>query len=609
VRFAVATCLLAACGSAASVHAQTDPSPSAPQQTVVAKDAPQNSTAAQAPYAPQTKDAPYTIVVPPEYRPAYPVQQLEGQGSTYIPLDSWMYPALDRLHALGYLDSVFLGIRPWTRLSVLHMLARTADAVENADGPGADEAQGIYLAVEKELSPDLGFTGEHAELDTVYTRFLGITNTPLNDSYHLGQTIYNDYGRPFQAGVNNVSGLGGRVEAGRFTLQVRGEYQRAPSATGYTPALGQLLSDVVDLIPYNSVPHQDTIPVGPIGSISDFRLLEATVSYHVLNHEISFGKTDHWWGPGKGGAFAWSNNADNIYAFEINRVEPLRIPFLSRLTGPFRYDFFVGSLQGHTQPNRPYVHSEKISLQPTRNLELGFERSVIWGGKGHEAVTLHTFLRSFFSLSGTDIATKFSNRDPGARFGAFDFSYRLPYLRNWLTLYTDSFAHDDVNPISAPRRAAIRPGIFLSHVPGVPKLDFRVEAASTDPGTSRSNLGQFLFYEGVQQQGTTNKGFLYTDAIGREDKGGQAWLTYHLSPQEHLQLSYRNVKAAKDFIAGGTTQNQYKLDIVKRVVPDVEVHAAFQYESWKAPIYHTGLNSDGSVWGGITWYPHKAKQF
>src|ERR1017187_8666189 len=36
---------------------------------------------------------------------------------TYVPVDSWVYPALDRLHGLGYLDTAFLGIRPWTRRS------------------------------------------------------------------------------------------------------------------------------------------------------------------------------------------------------------------------------------------------------------------------------------------------------------------------------------------------------------------------------------------------------------------------------------------------------------------------------------------------------------
>jgi hypothetical protein len=285
----------------------------------------------------------------------------------------------------------------------------------------------------------------------------------------------------------------------------------------------------------------------------------------------------------------------------------VRIPLLSRLTGPFRYDFTVGDLQGHTAVNSPWLHAEKVSFKPTRDLEFGFERTVIWGGKGHEPITLHTFLRSFFSFQNVDAHVKSTSLDPGARFGSFDFTYRLPFVRDWLTLYTDSLAHDDVNPISAPRRAGIRPGIYLSHFPAFSHLDMRVEAATTDPPTSRSHLGQFLEYEAVAQQGTTNKGFLFGDAVGREDKGGQAWLTYHLSPAEYVQFSYRGVKAAKDFIAGGTTQNEYKGEIVKRLGDDLEVKGWVQYEQWKAPLYSPGAHSDVGVAGQLTWYPHETK--
>ncbi len=76
------------------------------------------------------------------------------------------------------------------------------------------------------------------------------------------------------------------------------------------------------------------------------RWMELYASYHVLNHEISFGKQDNWMGPGLGAGFAYSNNAENIYSFNINRVEPLRIPWLSYITGPFRYEFLIGSLKG-----------------------------------------------------------------------------------------------------------------------------------------------------------------------------------------------------------------------------------------------------------------------
>ncbi len=529
-----------------------------------------------------------------------------ARGSTYIPIDSWIYPALDRLQALGYINYAYLGLRPWTRQSITHVLDQTANFQDLTSKDA--EAYEIYFAVRKELN-----TGTHTFADlrnprnsfeSAYTRLGGITGTPLRDSFHLGQTFVNDYGRPYQEGFNPISGFSTRSEVGRFALYFRGEYQHSPDAPGYSQSLANTLS-TIDGVPIATYPNQSIIPVGPIASVNNFRIVEANISYLLLNHEFSFGKSDHWMGPAKGGSFAYSNNAENIYAFQIDRIEPLYIPLLSKLTGPFRYQFFVGSLKGHVDPRDPWIHVEKISFKPTVNLEFGFERSVIWGGEGHVPITIHSFLRSFFSVQNVSAEEKLSRNDPGARFGAFDFSYRLPFVRKWLTLYTDSWAHDDVNPISAPRRAAIRPGIYLSHVPGLPQLDFRVEAASTDPPTSRSNGGQFLYVEQVQKEGYTNKGFIIGDWIGRESKGGQAWLTYHLSPREDIQFSYRNAKAAKDFIPGGTTQNSFQFSAVKRLHEDLELRGLVQYEGWKAPVYKPGLQSNTAVAFQVTWFPRE----
>jgi hypothetical protein len=244
------------------------------------------------------------------------------------------------------------------------------------------------------------------------------------------------------------------------------------------------------------------------------------------------------------------------------------------------------------------------------NLEFGFERTVIWGGKGHEPINLHTFLRSFFSLSSPSAADKNSPQDPGARFGAFDFSYRLPFLRNWLTLYSDSEAHDDLSPIDAPRRAAWRPGLYLSHVPGIPRLDVRVEGASTDPPIGLIILaGHFMYWEQIQQQGYTNQGQLFGDWIGRADKGGQGWLTYHLSGDEWLQVGIRNQKAVKEFILGGTTLNDINFQAVKRIGKDFELSGNFAYERWRAPIYLPGLQTVTTTTIQLTWFPKRHTRF
>ncbi len=530
----------------------------------------------------------------------------EAQGSVYVPIDNWVYPALDRLHALGYIDTAFLGLRPWTRLSIAHMLAESEDAIDS--GTANDEARGIYAALMHELQPDIDRAGGRGvQLESVYTNLRGVSGTPLRDSFHLGQTLVDDYGRPYQEGFNNYSGVSGYGVDGRFSFYFRGEFQRAPSATGYSQTLAAFLSNTIDGIPYATNPVQDTIPQGPILTANDARIVEANLSYHLLNHELSIGKSDHWLGPDQGASMLWSNNAENIYDFEINRVEPLYIPLLSRLTGPFRYDFFVGSLKGHTYPNDPWVHMEKISFKPTRDLEFGFDRLTIWGGKGHAPITLHTFLHSFFSFQNVTPAEKLSRDDPGARFGTFDFSYRLPFLSHWVTLYTDSLVHDDVSPISAPRRAGYHPGIYLARFPGLEHLDLRLEGASTDTVSASVESGQFLYWENVQRQGPTNKGFLVGDWVGRQGKGGQAWLTWHLSPQEDLQLQYRNAKAAPDFIPGGTTQNDYAFSVRKRVRKDIEIRGLVQFEAWKAPVYKTGVQHDATAEACITWYSRVSK--
>src|SRR6185312_4018423 len=425
----------------------------------------------------------------------------------------------------------------------------------------------------------------------------------LRDSYHLGQTLSNNYGRPYQTGFNNITGFSTVNELGRFSLRIRGEYQHSPSGSGYPLALASKLSklDFLTYAPPNA--PQATIPADPVAAQNPFRLVEASLSFHLLGHEISGGKTDAWLGPAAGGAMAWSNNAENIYSFRINRVEPLHIFLVSKLLGPVRYDFFVGSLKGHTSPNSPWVHSDMFAFRPTKNFEFGFQRTIIFGGKGHAPVTLHTFLKGFFDFSDTTQAEKYSREDPGARFSDFNFSYRLPFVRRYATLYADSIAHDDVTPISAPRRAAYRTGIYISQIPKLPKLDFRVEAVTTDPRVGRSFAGTFNYFEVVQLQGYTNKGYIMGDWIGREAKGGQAWLTYHLSGNEWVQLEYLNKKTPKDFIPGGTTQNQFKASVVKRLGQNLELNGWVQYEGWKAPIYKPGLQKNTTVAVQFTWFP------
>ena len=523
-------------------------------------------------------------------------------GSPYISLDSWICESALRLHELGYLSTLDVGLRPYTRLALLHALSLSQERIQAClpELPECLEPHLLFNRLERELAQEItGRSSREVRMEASYSRIRVIGGPALNDSFHVGQTFSNDYGRPFSQGINVISGVSGYATRGRFNLDLRGEYQHAPSSSGYNPQATSFLKSEDGL----SQGRHGIIPEGDSQEENHFRLITANISAHLSGHQLSFGRSDDWLGPAVGGSMAWSNNAEPIYALRIDRIEPAYFPVVSRFAGPFRYKFFVGSLKGHDTPNDPWVHMEKVSFLPAPDLEFGFARTVIWGGKGHVPITLGTFLRSFFSPAGVQTAVKFSRNDPGARFSTFDFNYRLPFRRHLFAIYADSFVHDNVFPVSNPARAAIRPGLLLTRLPHLQRVDLRAEGVYTDIADPNSVGGNFFFYEGVQKNGYTNRRFLLGDAVGRENKGGNAWVTWHRRPDEEVQISFRSNKAAKDFIRYGTTQQDVTVSARLRPKPTVEFNTSLQAELWRAPLIRSSTQNNVALTFQVTWFP------
>src|SRR5439155_1507881 len=206
-----------------------------------------------------------------------------NMGSPSVPLDSWIYPALERLVALGYIKTAYLGIRPWTRIECARMLEEAEQRIGDEDEQGG-EAPRIYSELSKELSDETnrlnGAANVGASLDSVYVRATNISGPPLRDGYHFGQTIINDYGRSYGHGFSSVDGLTAHAEAGPLAFFVRGEYQDAPSVASYPPSVLQATAAV------------DATPPLPNGTaqLDRFRLLESTVALTFGSVQLSFGK-------------------------------------------------------------------------------------------------------------------------------------------------------------------------------------------------------------------------------------------------------------------------------------------------------------------------------
>ena len=525
-----------------------------------------------------------------------------SQGSPYVPLDSWVYPAFDRLAAMGYIHNEYMGLRPWTRAECAGLVEDVGESFHSL-GTDPPEPARLYEALKEEFAVDLSRLSADStsavRLESVYTRATDISGPPLNDSYHFGQTIINNFGRPYAKGFNNVSGFSGYASSGRFSVYVRAEYQHAPS----TPAYSQSVQDFIAVIDGNPVQMARATP-----TVNQFTLLDTYALMHVDNWDLSFGKQSLWWGPGVGGALMLSDNAEPFVMLRARRTVAYELPWIFRHLGPLKLDLFMGQLAGNQFPARPLLHGQKVSVKPTQYLELGVSTTSEFGGVGRP-ITVAAILNSYFSVSSSDSYP--ANSSPGKRTIGFDFSYQVPHLRNWLTLYDDGLLPEDnptnldmsKSPIYIPQRTAMRPGIYLSHVPGVPKLDFRLEAVYTDPPTPRSVIGHYVYWNDFYRDLYTDNKNIIGDWIGREGMGFQGWTTYWFKPRASVQLGYRHAKVAADFIPGGETLNDGSVKVNWQFRDDLSASAAVQYEKWLAPILASTAQANWTSSVDVTFSP------
>jgi membrane-associated phospholipid phosphatase len=538
-----------------------------------------------------------------------------NQGSPYVPLDSWIYPALDRLAATGLIDSGFAGMKPWTRNECFRLLQEASESVDG-QGRGGSEAEKIYRRLEKEFRDELeGKGGDgrfRGRVESVYARVTGISGEPLTDGNHFGQTLINDFGRPYQEGFNSVDGISAWTTAGRWVGYVRGEYQYAPSGSS-------LSSNALQFI--NSVDGIPTVSPGTqIPAIDRFRLLDAYVGLTFENWQVSFGKQSLWWGPMAGGPLMFSNNAGPVNMFRISRVSPFKLPGIAGRLGPIRVEWFLGQFAGHqfvfqtdtslvgqlghSLDRQPFLQGQKISLKPTPNFEFSVSVTTVFAG-GPTPLTLHTLSKSY-SISNNGLHQG-SPEDPGDRRSGADFSYRVPGLRNWVTFYGEAFNEDEFSPIAYPRKAAILGGLYLSHFPGLPKLDLRVEGGSTVPPDFPGCDGCFYVNHRYPDGSYTNLGNLMGSWLGRAGQGEQAWSTYWLTSRDKIQLNYRHQKVSWQYLQQGGTLNDGGVKADLWLNSTLMFSGSVQYEKWNYPVLDPLAKSNVTTSIQLSFWPRSWK--
>lgn len=535
-------------------------------------------------------------------------------GSTLVSMDSWIYPALERLAAMGLVPSQNVAIRPWTRQECRRQLREATDILYGfraldyeLDAGTRMEAEHLLPDLMRELrEPDGRAT---ATVESVYVREGAILGPALTDGYHFGQTWWNDFGRPLGRGNSVIAGYSARAVYGRLFLYSRQEMQTDPGLPPVTASRANLLNQLdnapfvyslAPVIPPEVLPR----PTPAVNAYVRQRPLDLYAGIAFAGNSLSFGKQEIFWGPTTMGPWSFSANAEPTYNLRLMSTRPHAFPFFPTL-GSYRFDLVIGKLSGHKYPARPYFNGQKISLQFGRYLETSLTRwSVLWG-VGHP-MTLGTLKDNLFSSNSTGTTFAYGDRsDPGDRKSGFDFRLHMPGISNLLTIYGDAYADDELNPIDAPRRVAWQTGAYVARLPYAHRADLRFEMASSEE-LAKDEGGTRFFINNQYRDSNTNKGFLLGNAVGRDGRAFEGRIGVWMSARTRIEAGYRQNKISSIYLPAGGTISDGIVQARWGFRPDWTADLYSGYERFLIPSYQNGSQHNGSIRLQITWSPHKS---
>ncbi len=527
-------------------------------------------------------------------------------ASSAVPLDNWVYPAFDRLNALGYSLGAFQGMRPWTRLQCARLVDDAQQSLDSQADNADPEAIKLVHRLVQEFAYEIellhGSRNRSAGVASVYVRATQIAGPPLRDSYHFAQTISDDFGRPYGEGFNSVSGTQVHAEYGPFAIALRGEFQQSRSLFAYNSTT------------LNAIAEIDQLPVQPLPGITALdrmRPVEATVSLKLLGWQATFGEQSLWWGQSRTNSLILSNNAEAPVILLIEKDRPVQLPWIFAYLGKINNTFLIGQLRGHhyvrgpypvsilygsatkTLNPQPFIWGEQLDLKMTPNLELGFEITCIWAGYGRPA-TVGTWLHTF-SFHGSAQAV-----DPGKRYGGFHFSYRLPGLRD-VSIFTDAMANDEPTPINYPTRSAMNPGIYIARLPRLHQVDARVEAVYTNIPNYKDGVGA-VYFNGHYADGYRNAGQLMGSWVGRAGTGIVAQSTYWFSGVNKIDVSMRRQFNDRHMIGGGDLTD-FTAHSLWQLRGPWQLEGSVTAERWRFPILQSSPQNNVTTSFGVTFTP------
>ncbi|MBP2686139.1 MAG: hypothetical protein H6Q81_1044, partial [Deltaproteobacteria bacterium] len=209
------------------------------------------------------------------------------------------------------------------------------------------------------------------------------------------------------------------------------------------------------------------------GGESGTRVGETAIEAGFPSASLQIGKIATWYGPGRLGALIFTNNAQSYPGIRFHNPVPIPVPGFFSFLGNVQYDLFFARLEEDRPIPSPTLFGMRLATRPSRYLEIGLSRSMIYGGEGHD--------------SGIDAwwdAFKGQNtNDPGEeglvnQIAGFDITLTLPFAFQPVQAYLEMAGEDEAEldaSIPFPSKPAYVTGVFLPSLFGSAAHDLRVE--------------------------------------------------------------------------------------------------------------------------------------
>ena len=147
----------------------------------------------------------------------------------------------------------------------------------------------------------------------------------------------------------------------------------------------------------------------------------------------------------------------------------------------------------------------------------------------------------------------------------------------------------------------------MPRIPGVPKLQLRLEGGSTVPPDFPGCNGCFYVNARYPDGSYTNLNNLIGSWLGRAGQGEQAWSTYWLTSRNKIQFNYRHQKVDTSYLPQGGTLNDGGVSADFWLGSRIMISGSVQYEKWNYPVLAQFPNSNVATSIELSFWPRSWK--